>query len=73
MLNNEINYNFEKLDISLTTLDLRCIFCEKACNFKKERELRLSAKEKINNTEGLKEEVENNEGELLDYLLDGET
>ena len=35
---------------------------------KKERELRLSAKEKINKTEGLKKKVE-----LLDYLLDGET
>ena len=39
----------------------------------KERELRLSPKEKINETKRLKEEVENNEDELLDYLLDGET
>ena len=39
----------------------------------KKRELRLSAKAKINEIEGLKEEVENNEDELLDYLLDGET
>ena len=31
------------------------------------------AKAKINEVEGLKEEVENNEDELLDYLLDGET
>ena len=37
-------------------------------DFKKERELRLSAKEKINKIEGLKETVE-----LLDHLLDGET
>ena len=42
-------------------------------DFEKERELRLSTKEKINKIEGLKEEVENNEDELLDYLLDGET
>ena len=39
----------------------------------KKRELRLSAKAKINEIEGLKEEVENNEDKLLDYLLDGET
>ena len=45
----------------------------KTCNFKKERELRLSAKEKINKIEGLKKEVENNEDELLDYLLDSES
>ena len=40
---------------------------------KKRRELRLLAKEKINKVEGLKEEVENNEDELLDHLSDGET
>ena len=31
------------------------------------------SKRKINKIEGLKEEVENNEDELLDYLLDSET
>ena len=41
---------------------------------KKEIELRLSAKEKINKIEGWKKEVENEyEDELLDYLLDSET
>ena len=45
----------------------------KTIDFKKEREIRLSAKEKINKIEGLKEEVENKEDELLGYLLDGET
>ena len=64
MLDDEINDILEKLDVNLTTLKLRCIFCGKPCNFKKERELRLSAKEKINKTEGLKE--------LLDHLLDDE-
>ena len=73
MLDDEINDILEKLDVNLTTLELRCIFCEKPYNFKKERELRLSAKEKMNKIEGLKEEVENNEDELLDHLLDGET
>ena len=46
-------------------LKLRCKFCEKPYKFKKERELRVSAKEKINKIGGLSEEVENN--------LDGET
>ena len=72
MLDDEINDILEKLDENLTTLELRCIFCKKPYDFKKERELRLSAKEKINKIEGLKAEVENNEDKLLDYLLDGE-
>ena len=55
MLDDEINDILEKLDVNLTTLELRCIFCEKPYDFKKERELRLSAKEKINKIEGLKE------------------
>ena len=42
-------------------------------DFKIERELRLSAKEKINKIKGLKKEVENNKDELLDRLLDGES
>ena len=53
MLDYEINDILEKLDENLTTLKLRCIFCGKPCNFKKERELRLSDKEKINKIEGL--------------------
>ena len=57
MLDDEINGILEKLDENLTTLELRCIFCEKPNNFKKEKELRLSAKENINKIEGLKEEV----------------
>ena len=72
MLDDEVNDILEKLDVNLTTLEIRCIFCEKPYDFKKERELRLSAK-KINKIEGLKEVVENKEDELLDYLLDGET
>ena len=72
MLYNEINYILEKLDVNLTTLELRCIFCEKPHDFEKERELRLSAKEKINEIKRLKEEAENNKDKLLDYLLDGE-
>ena len=68
MLDDEINDILEKLDVNLTNLKLRCIFCGRPYDFKKERELRLSAKEKINQIEGLKERVE-----LLDHLLDGET
>ena len=48
MLDDEANYILEKLDVNLTTLELTCIFCERSNNFKKERELRLSAKGKIN-------------------------
>ena len=68
MLDDEINYIFKKLDVNLTTLKLIFIFCRKPYDFKKERELGLSAKEKRNKIEGLKEKVE-----LLDHLLDGET
>ena len=68
MLDEEIYDILEKLDVNLTTLELRWIFCEKPNDFKKERELRLSAKEKINKIEGLTEKVE-----LLDHLSDGET
>ena len=46
MLDDEINDILEKLDVNLTTLKLRCIFCGKPYDFKRERELRLSAKEK---------------------------
>ena len=62
---NEINDILGKLGVNLTNLELRHIFCEKPYKFIKERELRLSAKEKINEIEGLKEKVE-----LLDHLLD---
>ena len=36
------------------TLGLRCRFCEKRYDFEKERKLRLSAKEKINETKKIK-------------------
>ena len=49
------------------------MFCEKLHEFEKEKELGLSAEEKIKKIEGLKEEVENKEDELLNHLLDGET
>ena len=73
ILDDKINDILEKLDVNLTTLEIRCIFCKKPHDFEKERELRLSAEEKINKIEGLKEEVENKEDELLDHLLDGKT
>ena len=73
MFDEETNKILEKLDENLTTLELRCIFCGKPYDFKKRKRLRLSAKVKINKIERLKGEVENNEDELLDYLLDGET
>ena len=46
MLDDEINDILEKLDVNLTTLELKCMFCEKPHDFEKERELRLLAKEK---------------------------
>ena len=61
-----------KLYVDLAILRLKCEFFEKPyeCNsIKKERKLRILAKQRINETERLKEEVKNNE----DKLLDGET
>ena len=49
-----------------------CRFCEKSHDFEKERELRLSAKERINDIKRLKEKAENNEDKSLNQLLDGE-
>ena len=72
MLDDEINNILEKLDVNLTTLELRCVYCEQPHDFEKEKELRLSAKEKINDIKKLKEEAENNKDKLLDYLLGGE-
>ena len=43
----------------------RCRFLEKPHDFEKERELRLSAKEKRNAIKRLKEEVKNKEDKLL--------
>ena len=73
ILDDEINDILEKLDLNSTTLKLGCKFCGKLYNFKKERELRLSAKQKITEIKRLKEKVENNEDELLNYILDDET
>ena len=65
----------EKLDVDLATLRLKCKFFEKPYEYnsiEKERELKILAKEKINETERLKEEAKNNKDELLDHLLEGE-
>ena len=35
ILDDEINYILEKLDVNLTTLKLRCIFCGKPYDFKR--------------------------------------
>ena len=48
MLDDEISNIFNKLDVDLLTVELRCRFCEKPHDFEKEKELRLSAKERIN-------------------------
>ena len=72
MLDDEINDIFQKLDVDLTTLILKCKFFEKlyAYDFiKMERKLRILAKERINEIKRFKEDVKNNE----DKLLDGET
>ena len=42
-------------------------------NRMKERELRLSAKEKINEIKRPKEEDQNNKNKLLNHLLDSQT
>ena len=63
MLIDEMSNISENLDVDLTTLILRCEIFK---NFERERELGLSAKEKINKIERLKEEVQNNEDKLLD-------
>ena len=68
-------YLLEKLDVDLATLRIKCKFFEKPYEYnsiEKERELRILAKEKINETERLKEEAKNNKDELLDHLLEGE-
>ena len=56
MLDDEIKRILEKLDVDL---ELGCKFCEKPHDFEEERELRLSAKERINEIKSLKEEAEN--------------
>ena len=63
----------EKLDVDLTTLELRCRFCEKSYDFEKERVFRLSTKERINEIKRRKEKTENNKDKLLNHLLDSET
>ena len=72
MLDDGISKIIEKLDVNLTNLELRSRFCKNSHNFEKERELRLLTKEKINETERLKEEVENNKDKLLDHFIGGE-
>ena len=73
VLDDEISNILEKLNEDLTTLELRCRFCEKSYDFEKERELRLSTKERINDIKRRKEKTENNKDKLLNHLLDGET
>ena len=73
MLNDEMSNVLDRLEVNLATVELRRRFYEKPHESEKERELRLSTKEKINEIKGLKEEVEDNKEELLDCLLDGES
>ena len=54
MLDNDINDILEKLDVNVTTLKVRCRFCEK---------------EKRKERKRLKEEVKNNKDDVLDLLL----
>ena len=64
MLDDKIRNVLEKLDVNLTTLDLRCRFCKKPHDCEKQRELGLSGKEQINEIEKIKAKTENNEDEL---------
>ena len=73
VLDDEISNILEKLNEDLTTLELRCRFCEKSYDFEKEREFRLSTKERITEINRRKEKTENNKDKLLNHLLDGET
>ena len=41
MLDDEINYISEKLDVRLTTLKLRFIFCGKPYDFKKRKRIEI--------------------------------
>ena len=44
ILDDEITNTLEKLDVSLTTLEIRCSFCIKPRDFQKERELSYQQK-----------------------------
>ena len=70
MLDGKISNILEKLDVHLTTLELRCKFCERPHNFEQKIELRSSGKEKINEIKTLKEKAENNKDNLLLHLLE---
>ena len=75
MWHDEINDILEKLDVDLTTLITKCKYFLKPYEYdsiEKEQELRILAKERINEIKRLKEEAENNKDELLDDLLEGE-
>ena len=68
MLDVEINDISETFDVYLTSLILKCKFFEKPYEYdsiKKEGKLRILVKEKVNKIERLKEEVNNDEDELL--------
>ena len=69
MLDGEINNILGKFNVDLAILRLKCELFEKPCEYnsiKKERKLRILAKERINEIKRLKEEVKNNEDKLLD-------
>ena len=46
MLDDKISDTLEELDENLTTLELRCRFCEKSYDFENERKLQNAAKKK---------------------------
>ena len=64
MLDDEIRNVKEKLEVNLTTLEIRYRFCKKPHDFERQRELRLSGKEQINEIAKIKAKTENNEDEL---------
>ena len=61
MLDYKITDTLEELDVDLITLELWNFLkiSKKAHDFREERKLRLSAKERINEVDRLKEEVKN--------------
>ena len=69
MLDDEINNILGKFNVDLAILRLKCELFEKPYEYnsiKKERKLRILAKERINEIKRLREEVKNNEDKLLD-------
>ena len=66
LLDSEINNILKKSDVDLTTLIIKCNFLDKPYEYnfiEEQRELRIAAKERINEIKSLKDEIKNNKDE----------